>query len=49
MRALQLFHESLPQDRQVLFDRYRCVDLAVKVVGVGSVGTLCGVALFFCD
>ena len=31
----------------MLFDRYEIADIAVKVVGVGSVGTLCAVALFF--
>ena len=41
------YRESLAPDRRVLFDRYEMVDLAVKVVGVGSVGTNCGVALFF--
>ena len=30
---------SLPEDRAVLLTRYRLVDLAHKVVGVGSVGT----------
>ena len=35
----------MADDRRVLFDRYRLVDLAVKVVGVGSVGTLCVVFL----
>jgi len=29
-----------------LFDRYRFVDAAIKVVGTGSVGTRCAVALF---
>ena len=33
--------------RAVLFDRYRLQDFAVKVVGIGSVGTRCYVALFF--
>ena len=32
---------------RVLFDRYRLEDWAVKVVGIGSVGTRCHVALFF--
>jgi uncharacterized protein (DUF2252 family) len=31
---------------QVLFDRYELVDYAMKVVGVGSVGTRCWVVLF---
>jgi uncharacterized protein (DUF2252 family) len=47
MRELQRYRESLPLDRQVLFDRYRFADVASKVVGVGSVGTHCAVALFF--
>ena len=33
--------ETLADDRRVLFDRYRLVDAAIKVVGIGSVGTLC--------
>jgi uncharacterized protein (DUF2252 family) len=40
------YRSTLPADRQVLFDRYRFVDVAHKVVGVGSVGTRCYVALF---
>jgi uncharacterized protein (DUF2252 family) len=32
------YRTSLPEDRRVLLDRYRVVDLARKVVGVGSVG-----------
>ncbi|MGH8582473.1 MAG: DUF2252 family protein [Gammaproteobacteria bacterium] len=39
------YRNSLPDDRRLLMDRYRPVDVAVKVVGVGSVGTLCGVIL----
>jgi uncharacterized protein (DUF2252 family) len=42
---LASYRESLPADRRVLVDRYRFVDVAVKVVGVGSVGTRCLVAL----
>jgi Uncharacterized protein conserved in bacteria (DUF2252) len=37
--------ETLPEERRVLLDRYRLVDMAVKVVGVGSVGTRCAIAL----
>jgi uncharacterized protein (DUF2252 family) len=40
---------TLPDDRRVLFDRYRLIDIAVRVVGVGSVGTRCLVALFVAD
>jgi uncharacterized protein (DUF2252 family) len=39
------YRESLPDDRRVLFDRYTVKDVAIKVVGVGSVGTYCGVVL----
>jgi uncharacterized protein (DUF2252 family) len=43
--ALGKYRQTLADDRRVLFDRYRLVDAAVKVVGIGSVGTLCMVAL----
>ena len=33
----------------MLFDRYQFVDLALKVVGVGSVGTRCFIALMLAD
>jgi uncharacterized protein (DUF2252 family) len=39
------YRESLEDDRRTLLERYQMVDLALKVVGVGSVGTFCGVAL----
>jgi len=37
--------ESLPDDKKVLLSRYKLHDLAMKVVGVGSVGTICGISL----
>ena len=37
--------ESLPQERRIVISRYRPLDLAHKVVGVGSVGTLCAIVL----
>jgi uncharacterized protein (DUF2252 family) len=40
------YRSSLTVDRQELLDRYRFVDFARKVVGVGSVGTRCWIALF---
>jgi uncharacterized protein (DUF2252 family) len=40
------YRRTLSADREALFDRYRLVDVAHKVVGVGSVGTRCYVALF---
>lgn len=45
--ALQDYRLSLPPERRVLFDRYRLEDIAVKAVGIGSVGTYCFVGLFF--
>jgi uncharacterized protein (DUF2252 family) len=36
---------SLPLERRILINRYRPLDLAHKVVGVGSVGTFCAVVL----
>ena len=39
------YRESLQEDRRVLVDRYEIKDVAIKVVGVGSVGTLCAVIL----
>jgi uncharacterized protein (DUF2252 family) len=43
--AFAKYRETLAEDRRVLLDRYRLVDAAIKVVGIGSVGTLCMVAL----
>jgi uncharacterized protein (DUF2252 family) len=50
--AVALFHDyasTLRPDRRLIFDRYHLVDLAYRVVGVGSVGTRCMVALFLGD
>src|SRR5260370_18887399 len=38
------YSESLQEDRHVLLRKYRFVDVAYKVVGVGSVGTRCYLA-----
>ncbi len=46
VHALQRYRESLAPPYRVLFDRYQFRDIAFKVVGVGSVGTFCEVALF---
>lgn len=43
--ALTHYRESLPDERRVLLDRFHIEDLALKVVGVGSVGTVCCIAL----
>lgn len=37
---------TLPDDRRVLFDRFELMDVARRVVGVGSVGTACWMLLF---
>jgi uncharacterized protein (DUF2252 family) len=39
------YRKSLPEDRRALIDRFELKDVALKVVGVGSVGTWCSVAL----
>jgi len=49
MQALAAYRASLPDERRVLLDRYRIEDVALKVVGIGSVGTRCYVALFFSE
>jgi uncharacterized protein (DUF2252 family) len=41
------YRASLSAERRVLLDRYELADVAIKVVGVGSVGTLCAVGLLF--
>jgi uncharacterized protein (DUF2252 family) len=45
MHAIGRYLESLLPARRLLLERYRVVDVAMKVVGVGSVGTECGVIL----
>ena len=42
---LRLYRESLQTDRRILLEEFRLVDLARKVVGVGSVGTRAWIAL----
>jgi uncharacterized protein (DUF2252 family) len=44
--AIDGYRKSLPEHVRTLFDRFHLFDLAIKVVGVGSVGTYCAVALF---
>ncbi|MQS14951.1 DUF2252 domain-containing protein [Streptomyces kaniharaensis] len=39
------YRATLAEDRRVLLDRYTFVDAAIKVVGVGSVGTRCFIVL----
>ena len=42
---LRRYRESLQSDRRILLEEFRLVDLARKVVGVGSVGTRAWIAL----
>ena len=44
--ALESYNLSLSEDRRMLLDRYDLVDVAFKVVGVGSVGTFCAIGLY---
>jgi len=42
---LQQYKQTLQPDRRWLFEQYKVIDLALKVVGVGSVGTRCYILL----
>jgi uncharacterized protein (DUF2252 family) len=44
--ALSGYRDTLTTSSQSLLDRYEINDAAIKVVGIGSVGTLCWVLLF---
>ena len=39
------YRKTLPPDRRRLLEEFECVDVARKVVGVGSVGTRCWIVL----
>ncbi len=43
--ALEEYRKTLSEDKRILLDKFELVDVARKVVGIGSVGTTCGVAL----
>lgn len=45
-RGIEDYKTTLAKDRRVLLDRFVAVDTAIKVVGVGSVGTRCLIVLF---
>ena len=49
LTTLGQYRTSLQDDRKVLFDRYRLADIAIKVVGVGSVGTFCAILLMMAE
>ena len=46
VEALEGYRKSLPEHIRVLFDRFQLFDLAIKVVGVSSVGNYCALGLF---
>ena len=39
------YRDTMQDDRRLLLDQYELQDIAIKVVGVGSVGTWCGILL----
>ena len=45
--ALERYAETLPRERRFMLQRYNVVDVAHRVVGVGSVGTRAYLALLF--
>jgi uncharacterized protein (DUF2252 family) len=45
VRAFDAYRKNLPDDLALLLGQFRLVDLALKVVGVGSVGTRCFIVL----
>ena len=48
-KVLERYPESLARDRRQLLWHYRFAEIAFKVVGVGSVGTRCAVALYLSE
>ena len=48
-QIFRAYRETLPDDRRILLDRYRVVDAAIKVVGIGSVGRRCWIALLMSE
>lgn len=47
--AFSRYLETLSHDKKILLSRYTVQDIAMKVVGVGSVGTMCGIALLMSE
>jgi uncharacterized protein (DUF2252 family) len=43
--TLTAYRDTLAEDRRALLDRYRPMDAAIKVVGIGSVGRRCWIML----
>ncbi len=49
LKTFAAYRKTLPDDRRVLLDRYHLSDFAMKVVGVGSVGTFCALLLMMAE
>jgi uncharacterized protein (DUF2252 family) len=47
--GLSAYRQTLSMERRVLLDRYCLQDFALKVVGIGSVGTRCYIGLLFSE
>ena len=47
--GVSTYRETLSDERRILLDRYRLVDYALKVVGIGSVGTRCYIGLLMSE
>ena len=47
--AFRQYSKTLSDERRDLLDRFELKDVAIKVVGVGSVGTMCGILLMMAD
>ncbi|MDD5322492.1 MAG: DUF2252 domain-containing protein [Methylococcales bacterium] len=45
LEAFERYRATLAEDRRLLLDHYEFKDIAMKVVGVGSVGTRCAIML----
>jgi uncharacterized protein (DUF2252 family) len=45
-RAFEAYEQGLAEERRILMQRYRLVDVAFKAVGVGSVGLFCAIGLY---
>jgi uncharacterized protein (DUF2252 family) len=47
IEALNKYADTLPRERRIMLNRYHVVDVAHRIVGVGSVGTRAYLALLF--
>jgi hypothetical protein len=48
-QIFKAYRETLSDDRRMLLDQHRVIDAAIKVVGVGSVGRRCWIALLMSE